>query len=130
MLTVIARWESDPELAACELRFWSQLKNFGIDRLVFVGEFRQKVGYEQFDTMVEALATAQGNRIFMEATGQKTMNDLPPRDEDAVFIFGCTNRNNVPHMTVEQSYRIKEPMVTDMYQTCAAAVALAFWYGQ
>ena len=130
MITVIARWESDPELAACELRFWNQLKNFGIDRLVFVGEFHQKVGYEQFDTMEEALATAQGNRIFMEASGYKTVNDFPARNEDVVFIFGCTNRSNVMHMQVDQSYRIAEPMVTDMYQTCAAAVTLAFWYGQ
>jgi tRNA C32,U32 (ribose-2'-O)-methylase TrmJ len=130
MLTVIARWESDLELAACELRFWDQLKNFGIDRLVFVGEIKPQVGYDQYKTMEEALATAQGNRIFMEATGYNTLNDLPPRNEDAVFIFGCTNRSNVAHMQVDQSYRIAEPMVTDMYQTCAAAVALAFWYGQ
>jgi hypothetical protein len=131
MLTVISRWEPDPQIAEVELRFWGQLKAFGIDRIVFVPikpEMAQMA--EQFDTIQKALDTVQGNRVFLESTGYKGMTDLPPRDEDVVFILGCSPTSNVCHAQVDEMYRIHEPAVTDMYPTCAASIALAYWYGQ
>lgn len=130
MITVIARWEVDVSLHDAEHQLWHQLRNFGIDRLVFVGEIDSKVAYDQYETMAEALDTVTGNRVFMESSGDKTMSDLPPREEDVVFIFGRTNQNNLSHAQEGETYRIKEPTVTDMYQTCAAAIVLALWYGQ
>ena len=85
---------------------------------------------DQYDSMEEALDSTQGNRVFLESSGYKTMNDLPPRDQDVVFILGCSPTNNMMHAKVNETYRIHEPAVTDMYPTCAASIALAFWYGQ
>jgi hypothetical protein len=131
MITVISRWEPDPDIAAVEHRFWGQLKAFGIDRLVFVPvrpEMAQMA--EQYETMEEALASTQGNRVFLESTGYKGMTDLPPRHEDVVFILGCSPTSNVRHAKLDEMYRIHEPTVTDMYPTCAGSIALAYWYGQ
>ena len=132
-MTVVARWETSQMPADLEWRMWRQLKNFGIDRFVFVpiADELENVDIEQYATMEEALSTVpDGNRVFLEPTGYNTMHDLPQRNEDVVFIFGSTAINNVKHMRVNESYRIAEPIQTDMYPTSAAAVALAFWYGQ
>jgi hypothetical protein len=132
MMTVVARWEPDPNIADVEHRFWGQLKAFGIDRLIFVPvrpEMEQMA--EQYDTMDKALeAAGDGNRVFLESTGYKGMTDLPPRNEDVIFILGCSPRSNMIYAHVEETYRIHEPAVTDMYPTCAASIALAYWYGQ
>jgi hypothetical protein len=132
MMTVIARWEPDPDIAAVELRFWGQLKAFGIDRLIcvpIIDKYEQMV--EQYDTIQQALdAAGDGNRVFLESTGYKGMTDLPPRTEDVIFILGCSPTSNVAHAQVDEMYRIHEPRVTDMYPTCAASIALAYWYGQ
>jgi hypothetical protein len=131
MMTVVARWEPDPNIADVEHRFWGQLKAFGIDRLIFVPvrpEMEQMS--EQYETMQQALDEVKGNRVFLESTGYKGMIDLPPRDEDVVFILGCSPTSNVCHAQVDEMYRIHEPTVTDMYPTCAASIALAYWYGQ
>ena len=133
MITVVARWENDPDIATLEYRLWRQLSNFGIDRFIFVPVMEEMNGLavEQYDTMEEALEQVpDGNRVFLESTGYNSMNDLPPRDEDVVFILGCSATDNVKHMQVNESFRINEPRVTDMYPTCAGAIALAFWYGQ
>jgi hypothetical protein len=130
-MTVIARWEPDPDIAAVEHRFWGQLKAFGIDRMIFVPvkpEYEQMA--EQYDTMQQALDEVKGNRVFLESTGYKGMTDLPPRTEDVVFILGCSPTSNAAHAQVDEMYRIHEPAVTDMYPTCAASIALAYWYGQ
>ena len=132
MMTVVARWEPDPDIAAVELRFWGQLKAFGIDKLICVpviDKYKQMV--EQYETMQQALdAAGDGNRVFLESTGYKNMNDLPPRHEDVIFILGCSPTNNMMHAQTNETYRIHEPRVTDMYPTCAASIALAYWYGQ
>jgi hypothetical protein len=131
MLTVISRWEPDPQIAAVELRFWKQLKAFGIDRLIFVPfkqEYKREV--EQYSSLEIALALVKGNRVFLESTGHKGMADLPPRDENVVFILGCSPTNNLKYALPDELYRINEPAVTDMYPTCAGSIALGFWYGQ
>ena len=96
-----------------------------------VKEEMKNVGIEQYDTMEEALdVVPDGNRVFLESTGYNSMNDLPPRDEDVVFVFGCSSTSNAKHMQVNESFRIAEPRVTDMYPTCAGAIVIAYWYGQ
>ncbi len=90
MITVVSRWENDPNIATLEYRLWRQLSNFGIDRFVFVPKIKElsNLGIEQYDTMEEALNhVPDGNRVFLESTGHNSMNDLPPRDEDVVFIL-------------------------------------------
>jgi hypothetical protein len=132
MMTVVSRWEQDDEIARVEWRFWCQLRAFGIDRFVFVPvreEFAQHQ-IDQYETMEEALSTVKGNRVFLESTGYNTLYDLPSRDEDVVFILGSSCTSNVRHMLVNESFQIFEPRVTDMYPTCAASIALAYWHGQ
>ena len=133
MITVISRWENDNSIASVEWRMWCQLSNFGIDRFIFVpiSEELSNIAIEQYSTMEEALSKVpDGNRVFLESTGERGMNDLPPRGEDVVFILGNSSTSNVKHAEAEEMYRIKEPRESDMYPTCAASVALAFWYGQ
>ena len=133
MITIVARWEYSQMPAELEWRMWRQLKAFGIKRFIFtpVSDELSAVSIEQYPTMKEALShVTEGNRVFLESTGQNSMNDLPPRNEDVVFILGSTTRNNVKFMQPEESFRIAEPMVSDMYPTSAAAIALAFWHGQ
>ena len=131
MITIISRWENDPDIASVEYRFWQQLKAFGVDRFIFVTrKFPENITAEHYDTMEEALDKVEGNRVFLESTGSKGLSDLPSRDEDVVFILGVTSRNNVKYAKEEELYRINEPRVTDMYPTCAGAIALAYWDGQ
>ena len=133
MITIVSRWENDDDIASLEWRLWCQLSNFGINRFVFVpiSEEMSGIDIEQYATMEEALSKVpEGNRVFLEPTGEKGMNDLPPRDEDVVFILGCSSTNNVRYAQPNEMYRIKEPRMTDMYPTCAGAVALAYWHGQ
>ena len=128
MITVVSRWEPDPQIADVELRFWGQLKAFGIDRMVFVptrDEYNNR-DIDQYDSMDKALESTRGNRVFLESTGYKTMNDLPPRHEDVVFVLGCSPTSNMTYAKVNETYRIHEPAVTDMYPTCAASIALAY----
>ena len=133
MITVVARWEFSQMEAEVEWRMWRQLKGFGIKRFIFTPIFEEfnNTTIEQYDTMEECLShVPNGNRVFLESTGKNSMNDLPSRDEDVVFILGSTTRSNVKFMKDHESFRIYEPQVTDMYPTSAAAVALAFWVGQ
>lgn len=132
MITVVARWETDQMPFQLEWRMWRQLKNFGIDRFVFVpiAEELSNVDIEQYETMEEALSVVEGTRVFCEPKGTKGMRDLPCRDEDVTLIFGSTSLTNMSYAKEGESYRIEEPRQTDMYPVSAGAVVLAFWHGQ
>jgi len=133
MLTVIARWEDLQMPEQLEWRMWRQLRGFGIGRFVFtpIAPELSQVAIEQYETMEEALAAVpEGNRVFLEPTGYNTMYDLPDRNEDVVFILGNTQRSNMEHANVNETYRISAPMNADMYPTSAASIALAYWHGQ
>jgi tRNA(Leu) C34 or U34 (ribose-2'-O)-methylase TrmL len=113
---------------------WRQLKNFGINRFVFVPKVPElsNVNIEQYDTMKEALEATKeaGRRVFLEPNGKKTMKDLPARHEDIVLIMGNTFLSNEEFADDNEMYRISGPMKVDMYPTNAAAIALAYWFGQ
>jgi hypothetical protein len=132
MLTILSRWENDPDIASLEWRLWRQLAAFGVDKFIFVPKIPElsQINIEQYDTMEEALLHSQGNRVFLESTGNRGLYDMPPRDEDVVFILGNSSTNNLKFAKENELFRINEPRVTDMYPTCAGAIALAFWYGQ
>lgn len=114
-----------------EWRMWRQLKGFGINRFVFTPIISElsNICIDQYETMEEALVVNKnaGVRVFLEATGQKTMNDLPSRDQDLVLILGNTQSSNISYAQENETYRITGPMNVDMYPTSAAAVALAYW---
>jgi len=133
MLTVIARWEDLQMPEQLEWRMWRQLRGFGIDRFVFtpIAPELSQVAIEQYETMEEALAAVpEGNRVFLEPTGYNTMYDLPPRDEDVVFILGNTKFSNIEYAQVNETFRITADNKINMYPTSAAAIVFAYWHGQ
>ena len=133
MITIISRWEKTQIPPEIEWLMWGQLKNFGIKRFIFVPivEEMKRINVEQYNTMEEALSkVSTKNRVFLEPTGTKGMYDLPAANEDVTFILGSTSTSNVKYAKKDELYRINEPRMTDMHPTNAAAVALAFWFGQ
>ena len=81
-------------------------------------------GLDQYETMEEALLNTKGEWIFLEATAEKTLADIP--DGDIVLIIGNTNESNIKHSTEAQRYRIETPIKSDLYGVNAAAIALAY----
>ena len=125
-----------PELV--EYQMWRQLKGaFQVDRLIFVPRVFKMDGYtfEQANSVAEALAmTSNHTRIFLEPRGGNTMSELASLnsngDGDAVFVFGNTQNSNEEFARTHEMFRIETPGETDLYGINAAAVALAYWYGQ
>lgn len=107
---------------------WRQLRGaFRIKRLVFTPVFPELPWVEQYETMEEALASCQGQRVFLEPEGQKPVSEIPAGD--IVLILGNTPMSNVAHAEPEETYKINsEP--GHLYGTNAAAIALAIRYGQ
>lgn len=131
MITICTRWESAQMPAELEWRMWRQLRGaFGIDRLVFTPAAPDllRVAIDQYATMREALASCEGRRVFLEPRGIKTLHDLPAGD--IVFVLGSTSRDNLHHAKSGEVYRIATPGGTVLYGINAAAIALAFRYGQ
>lgn len=133
MITIVTRWEDAQMPAELEWRMWRQLKTFGNPiRFVFTPiAFEMKnIRIDQYNTMKEALETVNGNRVFLEPAGSLGMTNLPPRDEDVVFIFGNTSKSNIKYAQENEAYQIKTPQPGHLYPTNAASVALAYWCGQ
>ena len=131
MITVVARWEDSQMPAELEWRMWRQLKCFNIMRFIFTPVMPEMSGIdiEQYDTMQECLdAAGPDNRAFLEPSGYNTLHDLP--QGDITLILGNTNHSNIEHAQVNETYKIMCPSPGHLYPTGAAAVALAFWYGQ
>lgn len=126
--------QMEPEL---EWRMWRQLKGaFGVDRLIFTPRLHKMDGYTfaQADDMEEALQLAgDGMRIFLEPSGYNSMADWAPMQRekvDPIFILGSTESDNMQYAKVNETYKIFTPNTTVLYGINAAAIALAYWYGQ
>lgn len=132
MITILARWEDKQMSTDTEWKLWRQLKGFRIDNFVFasIEDTMERVAVTQCSSMGEALTNVVGNLVFLEPTGLKGMSDLPPRNEDVVFVLGNTTSDNLEHVAPVDAYRINEPNITGMYPVCAAAIVLAYWHGQ
>ena len=131
MITIVTCWETlqmDPEL---EWRMWRQLKGaFDIDRFVFAPcqESMMTVNIDQYDDMQEALDSCQGSRVFLEVSGEKNLSEIP--SGDIVLVLGNTQGSNIAYAQPGETYKIATPSPTDMYGLNAAAIALAYHYGQ
>ncbi len=117
-----------------EWRMWRQLRGaFSIDRFVFVPKLPEMstFSFDQFDDMQEALDTCTGVKVFLEQGGDHTLHDLANlEDEDVVLILGNTEFGNSDYIKSEDlSVSIKSDN-TDLYGINAAAIALAYRYGQ
>ena len=133
MITICSRWESSQMSPELEWRMWCQLRGaFGINRFVFtpvVPEMNRINIIDQYDNMKEALDNCQGEFIFLEHKGIKTLSDLP-KGRDVVFVLGNTHFSNLEFTLKEDAYRILTPYDTDLYGINAAAIALSFYVGQ
>ena len=105
MITVIARWEEAQMPAIVEYQLWRQLKGaFEINRIIFtpIALGMEDYHLEQYATMDEALAVAEGERVFLEPTGYKGMLDIP--QNDIVLITGNTNHSNIEYANVDETW--------------------------
>lgn len=120
--------------AETEYQIWRQLRGaFKIKKMVFVPVIESMKNYaiDQYATMEEALEATKdaGERAFLEPSGYKGMYDLP--QGDIVLILGDSGNDNMQHAQVNETYMIKAPSVrTHLYGVDAAAIALAYRYGQ
>lgn len=127
MITVISRWETSQMEPELEWRMWRQLRGaFHIDRLMFVPVIPSMEGYtfEQYDTVDEALAHAEGMRVFLEPKGQRSIFHMP-KHSTITLVCGNTQQHNLGSAQLNETYRIPTPGSTDLYGINAAAIALA-----
>lgn len=135
MLTIVSRWETTQLHPLEEWQLWRQLRGaFGIDRFVMVPKqegFDQVSIVDQYDTMEEALESAEGKRVFLEPSAVLDLGDMP--NGDIVLICGSTEKDNLQHAAPGEAYRIHtlgEDRHNHLYGPNAAAIALAFRLGQ
>jgi hypothetical protein len=134
MITIVARWETTQMSPEVEWQMWRQLRGaFKVKRFVFVPCIPEMDNYsfDQFDTMEEALASCEGERVFLEPGGYKTMHQIP--QGDIVMVFGNSAKGNFDHALVNETYQIFTEGGTahnHLYGSNAAAIALAIRYGQ
>lgn len=116
-----------PEL---EWRMWRQLKGaFEIDRFIFTPVVDHKGGFDQADTIEQALkAVGPIPRVFLEPTGYNALSAIPTGD--IAMILGNTEMHNLTDAEVSETYKIYTPGATDLYGINAAAIAMAVRYGQ
>jgi hypothetical protein len=132
MITIVGRWEKDILDPDLEMRILRQLKGaYGIDRIVMtpiVESMKTRSNVEQFDTMEEALATCEGNIVFLEPKGTTSLSDLP--EGDITFVTSDAYMNNMHLAEGHITCKINSPKATDMFAVNAVAIALAYRYGQ
>ena len=114
-----------------EWRMWRQLRGaFEIDEFIFVGAAHDGYEFRQAPTMRDALAVLPEDcqLVFLEPLGYHPVSAIP--DGDVAIILGNTERSNLEHAGVDETYFINTPGKTDLYGINAAAIALALRYGQ
>jgi len=131
-VTIITRWESTQMEPMLEWRMWKQMRDaFRIKRFIFtpIMPEMEKIAIEQFETMEEALAAAEGDGefIFLEPLGTKTVDEIPKEHEgDVVLILGDSTRDNLALADEDNTYRIEtHARYGHLYGINAAAIAMA-----
>jgi len=133
LITVVALWEHTWLTPDVESFIYRQVcEAYGVDRIIFAPErndlTRKRV--EQFATVEAALATTQGQKIFLEPEGSKTLSDIP--EGDIVLITGNTANSNAHLAKDSECYRFK--MLNEnhkgVFGVSAISIALAHRFGQ
>jgi hypothetical protein len=81
--------------------------------------------------MRQALDSVEGERVFLEPSGERTVAWIP--EGDIVLVVGNTAENNLAYASVDETYRIDTEGTDDhnhLYGSNAASIALAIRYGQ
>lgn len=127
-ITVIARWEDRQMKPEDEWQLWRQLKGaFKVDSFIFVPILIPRFGFNQYETMEEALEHAQGTVCYLEPKGKHSVSNLIDIEGDITLVLGNTGKDNLSLANPNYTYRIDTPGDTDMFGTNAAAIAL-HWY--
>lgn len=135
MITICTRWETTQMSSELEWHMWRTIKGaFSVNRFVFIPKISsmQNYTFEQFDSMEEALESCTGKRIFLEPKGKYKLSYLTShKDDDIVLVLGNCSKNNLDLIRPEDvSIRIESNKPSHLYGTNAAAIALAYRYGQ
>lgn len=132
MVTIVTRWEDTQMEPMLEWRMWKQMRDaFRITRFIFtpVMPEMEKIAIEQYETMEEALAAAEGDGefVFLEPLGVKTVDQIPKENmSNIVLIIGNTPQDNLALADEDQTYRIEtHGRYGHLYGINAAAIALA-----
>jgi len=131
MLTICTHWEDQQMPPELEWRMWRQIKGaFGVNRFVLAPHLLDTGGADQYPTIEEGLATCTGKRVFLEPEGTDSLETIKGL-QDMTLILGWTFGSN-KHLVQpgDLCIKIASPNPTDLYGMNAAAIALAYWYGQ
>ena len=132
MITIIARWDRGWNIPKSEAFIFRQVAEaYNCGRVIFVGPIQEGIAkVEQFEQMEDALASAEGERVFLEPTGEKTLNDIP--EGDIILILGSTTMHNLRESKPEERYRFKmaNPDSKAIFAITAVGIALAHRFGQ
>lgn len=136
MITVIGMWEQGYTLEQTfiEDTVWKQtLCAFAVDRFVMVDypevHIDNVTSPEQFPTMEDALASSEGERVFLSYQTVEGILDMKNfvHPIDAIYIFGRPGDNLTRYMREkDHKVHIATPNNTDMLGcSCVAAVLYA-----
>lgn len=128
MITVIVPWDTVQLHPECEWQIWGALKGpLGIDHFIFVSDPQvlTNLAYDHVKTMDHAISLAQGELVFLDATGTKDVSEIP-KTGDITIVVGSTNMSLIDHSTESQRYKIGQVSAGEMYGVNAAAIALAY----
>ena len=95
-ITVIARWEDRQMKPEDEWQLWRQLKGaFKVDSFIFVPILIPRFGFNQYETMEEALEHAQGTVCYLEPKGKHSVSNLIDIEGDITLVLGNTGKDNL-----------------------------------
>jgi len=136
MIKIVTRWDASQMTPEVEFRMWRQLMgSFDVQQLIVTPTI---YGFEngimrQADTFEEALELCGDMpRVFLEPDGMNNLYELP-RGTDMALIIGNTEHSNMAFAEPDETYRIDTPAGpkrSHLYGPNAAAIALAYYWGQ
>ena len=124
VITLVGRWEKGWLDHRVEYFMWKQLAAaYNVDRIAMVGfSDEPRITIDQYGSMGEALASCQGEQVFLEPKGDISLCEFV-HPKEAVYIFGNAMNHNLKYAGT--TVRIDTPSGTDMFAINAAAIALA-----
>ena len=124
MITLVGRWEKGWLDHRVEYFMWKQLAAaYNVDRIVMVGlSDEPRITIDQYRSMSEALASCQGEQVFLEPKGDISLREFA-HPKDAVYVFGNAMNHNLKYAGT--TVRIDTPTGTDMFAINAAAITLS-----
>lgn len=125
---LVIPWDTVQMPAEFEWRIWHQLLGaYGINDIAFYPALPEceSLAYEHYDTFGEAIQSSIGQRVFLDADGDKAVSEIP-KSGDITIIVGNTSMPIKGYARDDEIYKITCPSPGEMYGMNAAAIALAY----